>query len=172
MLAASIIREMSAFTWIEGPEPLNTAKTSLPIEVYYVRLQVLTTAIMKMAAFWVVAPCSTVKLTDVSGRSPWWRSPQAPLKHWYKLLPDYTAQQPWRLLPSRLKFILWSHFFVTFLLLRPALGNKVPLLTFPLTGQLYQIMRLAVEENVNDCNCSGPKRRRWHSTKEGIRHNT
>jgi hypothetical protein len=34
--------------------------------VYFLRFQVLTAVCMKMAAFWIAAPCSLVKCTDVS----------------------------------------------------------------------------------------------------------
>jgi hypothetical protein len=44
----------------KGFESLKKAQSNLPIEVYYVRFQVLTAASMKFRVFWDVAPCSLV----------------------------------------------------------------------------------------------------------------
>jgi hypothetical protein len=41
-------------------EQTPLAQCNLPIEVYYVRFQVLTAASMKFRVFWDVAPCSLV----------------------------------------------------------------------------------------------------------------
>jgi hypothetical protein len=62
-------------------------------DVNLVRFQVLTAASMKMAVFWVVAPCSLVEV--------YWRFRGACCLHQHlwnvgKLIPDYMVQQPSR----------------------------------------------------------------------------